>query len=397
MKAAILKAFGTPLTIETVPDPVLGTGEVIVDVVATRVLSYANEVLSGERKYVLDLPVIPGPGAIGRVRAFGPDATHLAKGDWVFCDPTVRSRDDVRSPDITLQGLVAAGEGGLRLAKHFHDGSWAEQMRTPTENVKRIAAINEADATAWCALGTLLVPYGGFLAANLQAGETVLVSGATGNFGSSAVTVALAMGAACVVAPGRNEKVLKDLSRRFGERVRTVKLSGDENDDREMMKRAAPGPIEGARRGHDGAAERTGGVDGRCRHGRRSGAGIAVSVADAEQHLDPRRLDVSARGDDPFGRADPVGADKTRPLRGCDVRSRSRQRRRCVCRRQCRAVQDDGDPAVMGGRRHPEVLAVFGEPRRMTARGPSFEARPAGQVHRKARTSRVSAIALIRG
>src|SRR5260370_24144986 len=194
MKSAILKAFGTPLTIETVPDPVLGTGEVIVDGGATRVLSYANEVLSGERKYVLDLPVIPGRGAHGRVGAFGPDATPLAKGDWVFCDPTVRSRDDVRSPDITLQGLVAAGEGGLRLAKHFHDGSWAEQMRTPTENVKRIAAINEADATAWCALGTLLVPYGGFLAANLQAGETVLVPGATRHFGMSPCTLCLGPG-----------------------------------------------------------------------------------------------------------------------------------------------------------------------------------------------------------
>ena len=95
MKAAILKAFGSPLSIETVPAPVLGTGEVIVDVVATRVLSYANEVFSGERKYALDLPVIPGPGGIGRVRELGPDATHLAVGDWVFCDPTVRSRDDM--------------------------------------------------------------------------------------------------------------------------------------------------------------------------------------------------------------------------------------------------------------------------------------------------------------
>jgi NADPH:quinone reductase-like Zn-dependent oxidoreductase len=244
MKAAVLKAFGSPLMIQTVPDPVLGTGEVIVDVVATRVLSYANEVFSGERKYLLELPVIPGPGAIGRVRAMGPDATHLAKGDWVFCDPTVRSRDHVVSPDITLQGWVAAGEGGLCLAKYFHDGSWAEQMRVPTENVKRLGAISEADAVAWCALGTLLVPYGGFLAANLQAGETVLVSGATGNFGSSAVAVALAMGAACVVAPGRNEQVLNNLVRRFGDRVRPIKLSGSENDDREQMKRAAGGPID---------------------------------------------------------------------------------------------------------------------------------------------------------
>jgi NADPH:quinone reductase-like Zn-dependent oxidoreductase len=103
MKAAVLKSLGSPLVIEDVPAPVLGTGEVIVDVVATRVLSYMNEVFSGERNYALDLPVIPGPGGIGRVRAIGPDSTKLAVGDWVFCDPTVRSRDDAIAPDITCR------------------------------------------------------------------------------------------------------------------------------------------------------------------------------------------------------------------------------------------------------------------------------------------------------
>jgi alcohol dehydrogenase len=244
MKAAVLKAFGSPLVVETMPDPVLGTGEIIVDVVATRVLSYANEVFSGMRKYLIELPMVPGPGAIGRIRAVGPDATHLAAGDWVYCDPTVRSRDDAIAPDITLQGWSARDQGGLRLQQHFHDGSFAEQMRVPTENVKQIGAIDAADAAKWCALGTLLVPYGGLLAANLQAGETVLVSGATGNFGSAAVAVALAMGAGCVVATGRNENVLADLSRRFGSRVRTVKLSGHEDEDRERMKQTAPGPID---------------------------------------------------------------------------------------------------------------------------------------------------------
>jgi NADPH:quinone reductase-like Zn-dependent oxidoreductase len=244
MKAAILKAFGSSLAIETAPDPVLGTGEVIVDVAATRVLSYANEVFSGERKYLLELPVIPGPGGIGRVRAIGPDATHLAIGDWVFCDPTVRSRDDIVSPDITLQAWSARDAGGQRLQRYFRHGSFAEQMMVPTENVKRLGMIDEADAAQWCALGTLLVPYGGFLGADLRPGETVLVSGATGNFGSAAVAVALAMGAACVVAPGRNEKALDDLKRRFGHRIRTVRLGGDEDEDRERMKQAAPGPID---------------------------------------------------------------------------------------------------------------------------------------------------------
>jgi len=244
MKAAVLKSFGSQLAIENAPEPVLGTGEVIVDVVATRVLSYMNEVFSGERNYALDLPVIPGPGGIGRVRAIGPDATKLAVGDWVFCDPTVRSRDDATAPDIALQGLTAPGAGGMRLQRHFRHGSFAEQMRVPTENVKRLGAITSEEATQWCALGTLLVPYGGFLAAKLQPGETVLVSGATGNFGSAAVSVALAMGAACVVTPGRNEKILADLVRRFGARVKPVKLTGNEDDDRETMKRAAPGPID---------------------------------------------------------------------------------------------------------------------------------------------------------
>ena len=244
MKAAILKAFGSPLAVESLPDPVLGTGEVIVDVVAAGVLPYAKEVFSGERKYLLTLPMAPGTGAIGRVRAIGPDATRLAVGDWVSCDPTVRSRDDALTPDITLQGWTARGDGGLRLQKHFHDGSFAQQMRVPTENAVPIGPIDPAEAGRWCALGLLLVPYGGLLAGNLQAGETLLVSGATGNFGGAGVAVALAMGAGCVIAPGRNENALEELARRFGHRVRTVKLTGEEGKDCERLKQAAPGPID---------------------------------------------------------------------------------------------------------------------------------------------------------
>jgi len=244
MKAAILKTLGQPLDITEIPAPEIGTGEVIVDVIAAPVLSYANEVFSGARRYMIDLPMVPGCGAIGRVRTFSPDATHLKPGDWVFCDPTVRSRDDAQVPDITLQGWSARGEGGMRLQRHFHDGPFAEQVRVPTENAIRIGEIDPGDAARWCALNTMLVPYGGLLAANFQAGEILLVSGATGNFGSACVATALAMGARCVVAPGRNERALADLTRRFGDRVRTVKLSGNEEDDGERMRASAPGPVD---------------------------------------------------------------------------------------------------------------------------------------------------------
>jgi alcohol dehydrogenase len=247
MKAAVLEEFGwpgKPLSIRDVRDPSIGTGEVLVDVLATGVAPYAAEVFSGERNYPLEPPVISGVGAIGRVRATGPDATRLSPGDLVWCDSTVRSRDDAVAPDITLQGWSSAGEGGLKLSRFFHDGPFAERMVVPTENAVALGDVDPQDIARWAALGILLVPYGGLLAAELQAGETVLISGATGNFGSAGVAVALAMGAATVVCPGRNEAVLDDLKKLFGERIRTVRLTGDGDVDTVAMKAAAPDVID---------------------------------------------------------------------------------------------------------------------------------------------------------
>lgn len=244
MKAAVLESFGNPLRIHDVPPPILGTGEVIVDVVAAPVLSYASEVFSGARRYLLSPPVIPGCGAIGRVRETGPDAAWLKPGDWVFCDPTVRSRDNAQSPEIVLQGWSARGKGGQKIQQYHLNGSFAEQIRVPTENAVAMGNIDPAQAAAWCAINTLLVAYGGLLAMELKAGENLLVSGATGNFGSSAVLAALAMGVSKVIAPGRNPRVLQELRKRFGSRIKTVTLSGVADEDIPAMKSAAEGPID---------------------------------------------------------------------------------------------------------------------------------------------------------
>ena len=51
-----------------------------------------------------------------------------------------------------------------------------------------------------------VVPYGGLVRGRLAAGETVIVNGATGAYGTAAVLVALAMGAGMVTAvPGAME------------------------------------------------------------------------------------------------------------------------------------------------------------------------------------------------
>jgi alcohol dehydrogenase len=244
MKAAVLEAFGKPLVVDDVPDPKIVTGEVLVEVLATCVLPYTAEIFSGERNYPLEPPVISGVGAIGRVVAAGPDATRLREGDLVWCDATVRSRDDACTPDITLQGWSSRGEGGLRLSRYFHDGPFAEQMVVPTENAIPVGDVAVSEIARLSAIGIVLVPYGGLLAAGLQAGDTLLVSGATGNFGSAGVAVGLAMGAARVICPGRNEAVLADLKHRFGDRIRTVKLTGDVEADRRAMQAASPDPID---------------------------------------------------------------------------------------------------------------------------------------------------------
>ena len=244
MKADVLNAFGAPLAIETLPDPAPSPGTVVVDMVAAGVTSYAANIFNGSRNYALELPVAPGAGGVGRVRATGPDSTRLKVGDWVFCDSTIRSRDDIANPEQILLGWTYRTEAARPLHTYYHHGSFAEQMLVPTENATRIGDIDPAQAGRWTALGRLLVPFGGLLAGDLKAGETVVVNGATGGFGGAGVAVALAMGAGKVVAAGRNGRTLDDLARRFGPRVRPAQMTGVEADDRRLIGEAAGGPID---------------------------------------------------------------------------------------------------------------------------------------------------------
>ncbi|MET0274356.1 MAG: zinc-binding dehydrogenase [Phenylobacterium sp.] len=242
MKAAVLPAFGAALKIEGLPDPEPGAGSVVIDVAAAGVAGYAAAVFDGSRNYRLDLPAAPGPGGIGRVRSVGPDATRLTPGDWVFCEPTIRARDE--PSDTILQGWTYRTDAARPLQILYRHGSYAEQMMVPTENVTRIGDIDASDAGRWCGLSRLLVPYGGLWAGELRAGETLLVSGATGGFGGAGVAVAMAMNAGRVVATGRNAQTLDDLAARFGPRVRPVAMTGDEAADRAAIQAAAGGPID---------------------------------------------------------------------------------------------------------------------------------------------------------
>ena len=244
MKAAIFSCIGKTPAVGELPDPVAEAGDVVVDVVAAPVLSYANEVFSGQRPMLFTLPFVPGTGAIGRISAVGAGAADTAVGSWVYCDPTLRARDGQGLPIIALQGLTANGPAALAVQRQYPNGSWAEKLRLPLENVVSLGDIVAADATRWLMLGTMLVPYGGLSSVGLIAGETVVVNGATGSFGSAAVSVALAMGAARVVATGRDADALDGLAQRHGDRVRTARMRGDEATDTATIQAAASAPID---------------------------------------------------------------------------------------------------------------------------------------------------------
>jgi len=75
----------------------------------------------------------------------------------------------------------------------------------------------------------------------LAAGETVIINGATGAYGTAAVLVALAMGAGRVVAAGRNREKLDRLVELGGQAVIPVALTGDQQTDAAALRDAADG------------------------------------------------------------------------------------------------------------------------------------------------------------
>ena len=130
-----------------------------------------------------------------------------------------------------LQGLVAAGNAE-KLQSYWRNGAFAEKVLVPIENVFPVpeSLLEKFSPAQLLVMNSTLVPYGGFLSANLEPGQKAMVQPATGHFGAAGVAVAIAMGAATVYAVGRNQVVLNELVKRFGTRVKPVIVQGTEAD-----------------------------------------------------------------------------------------------------------------------------------------------------------------------
>ncbi len=177
MRALVCNAYGPPesLCIETRDDPVPGKGQVLVDVAAAGINFPDVLAIAGKYQVKTPTPFIPGNEAAGVVAALGAGVNQYSVGDKVI---------------INTMG-----------------GAFAEKCLAPVQTTMPLpeglsfeqgAGFSVTYGTSYHALKQ---------SARLKAGETVLVLGAAGGVGITAVEIAKAMGARVIAAASTDEKL----------------------------------------------------------------------------------------------------------------------------------------------------------------------------------------------
>ncbi len=177
MQAWLSHAPGGPetLALDDVAPPSPVPGQAIVEVHACGVNFPDLLLIAGKYQQSPDRPFAPGGEIAGIVQSVGADVTHVAAGDRV---------------------LANIGWGGL-----------AEQVGVESDRVVRIP-----DAMPFDQGAAFITTYGTSYhaltdRAQLMAGETVLVLGASGGVGIAALDLALTLGARAIAACSTQEKV----------------------------------------------------------------------------------------------------------------------------------------------------------------------------------------------
>jgi NADPH:quinone reductase-like Zn-dependent oxidoreductase len=173
MKAAVLHSLGDLPRFEDFPEPEPGAGEVLVHVRAASLKNVEKAMASGTHyDSYRNLPAIPGVDGVA----------VLDDGTRVFCG-------GCRAPWGMMAELAAVPAAFCLPLPDALDDNLAAALPNPA-------------LSSWLPL---------VWRAHLQPGETVLIMGATGVAGKLAIQIAKQLGAARVVAAGRNAEVLATL------------------------------------------------------------------------------------------------------------------------------------------------------------------------------------------
>ena len=177
MKAIVCDAYASvsELKLADFPAPEAGPGEVVIDVAAAGVNFPDVLIVQGKYQAKPDLPFVPGSEAAGTIRSIGAGVTGFAVGDAV----------------VAFTGL----------------GAFAEQASVPASQLWHLP-----DGLAPDIASGVLITYGTSYHAlkdrgALQAGETLLVLGAGGGVGITAVELGKQMGARVIAAASSDDKL----------------------------------------------------------------------------------------------------------------------------------------------------------------------------------------------
>lgn len=247
MKAWQMMTPDSGLHLAELPDPRLRGGGATLDVLAAQIPAYTDVLVAGGRGG-FPTPIVLGPAGIGRVTATADDVFAVRQGDVVVATGLFRS-GRVSCPEEALLAWTGIGGDGRatpttdRMRAVWRDGLYAERAVQPERTLVALPGADAYPAPERLAF----LPWLGIAAeavdrAGVRAGQVVAVVGATGQLGTAAVLVALARGAAAIVAAGRNRGALDALSG-IDPRVVPVPLTGDRGVDGQAIA-AAAGPVD---------------------------------------------------------------------------------------------------------------------------------------------------------
>ncbi|WP_341316175.1 zinc-binding dehydrogenase [Paraburkholderia sp. IMGN_8] len=242
MKAWMLDEPGKPLALRDVAQPQPRRSAVLVRMEAVPLLSYTRDYVEGKLPYACPPgPFSPGTNGVGRIVAVGEGVVAFRVGQRVAVNPYWVADETVREPAQALLGLTAvSADSGVLLAEFPH-GTLREAAEFPASTLIALDGLEDIEAARLAVLAKFAVPFGGLRRGRLAAGETVVVNGAGGYFGSAAVLAALALGASKVVALGRRLEPLQALAEQGRGRVVPVVLTGDAAQDVKAIRDASGG------------------------------------------------------------------------------------------------------------------------------------------------------------
>ena len=151
----------------------------------------------------------------------------------VVAPNSISSTDPSSKDDTVFIGWTAASPFSVRLQKIYKEGSLAEKLLVPSNAIVPLPhSLTLQYSTAQLGIFSFIgISYGAILRGDFKAGQIVVVNGATGAIGSSVVLLALSLGAARVIAVGRDVDTLKSLQDLDPRRVFTVPLGLSIDDD----------------------------------------------------------------------------------------------------------------------------------------------------------------------